>query len=176
MPRPTIALMISLAAVSAPAATSTQGPKESWGKAGVSFEQYREDAVECGRSGYYLDVSSTEAAKQLVSASRQLDMIAQGSGVDPMDQALHYANQRQRIVSSTHPDKQFNDIKDLLQATVDRCLKSRGYLKFQLTDDQRRALRKLKIGSEARHIYLYRLASDPAVLAGQAENVAKPIP
>ena len=103
-------------------------------------------------------------------------MIAQGSGVDPMDQALHYANQRQRIVSSTHPDKQFNDIKDLLQATVDRCLKSRGYLKFQLTDDQRRALRRLKIGSEARHIYLYRLASDPAVLAGQAENVGKPIP
>ena len=35
----------------------------SWGKPGVTIEQYRQDAVECGRAGYYLDVSKTETAQ-----------------------------------------------------------------------------------------------------------------
>jgi hypothetical protein len=38
-------------------------PMTSWGKASVAFDTYRADAVECGREGYFADVSDTEAAK-----------------------------------------------------------------------------------------------------------------
>lgn len=176
MRRSSVALLIPLTAVWASAASSRQAPLESWGKAGISFEQYRSDSVECGRAGYYLDVSNTEAAKQLVSASRQLDAITRGAGVDPMDDAVIYATQQQRIVNAANPDRQFKTVKDLLQATVDECLKNRGYSRFELTSEQQHSLRKLKIGSEERHIYLYRLASDPTVLASQAEKSTKPVP
>ena len=176
MHRTAIALLISLTGVSALAARSSQAPLDSWGKAGVSFDQYRADAVECGRSGYYLDVSNTDAAKELATASRQLDAINRGVGVDPTDEAILYANQQQRIIHSVNPDKQFKDVKELLQATVDQCLKGRGYSKFQLTPVQQQALRRLKIGSEERHIYLYRLASDPSVLASQADKASNLVP
>lgn len=46
-----VILVMFVAATSASARTSRQAPRESWGKAGVSFEQYRRDALECGRSG-----------------------------------------------------------------------------------------------------------------------------
>src|SRR5690349_8331239 len=61
--------MFATSAVAAPA------PQESWGKPGVSFDQYRQDAVECGREGYYLDISQTADAKEFVRASRQLDTL-----------------------------------------------------------------------------------------------------
>jgi len=147
-------------------ADAAPAPETSWGKAGVSFDQYRQDAVECGRQGYYLDVSQTDAAKTLVSASKQLDTVTQGSfaSMDP----LEYANTQQRIVQGARPQKQFHDVKKLLQSTVDQCLADRGYSKFRLTDDQRHGMKKLKLGSPERHDYLYRLATNPAVLAAQA--------
>jgi hypothetical protein len=160
-------LLIALAspAIAAP------GPEASWGKAGVPFDQYRQDAVECGREGYYLDVSQTDAAKTLVGASKQLDAVTSSgfASVDPVE----YANTQQRIVYGARPDKQFRDIKHLLQAKVDQCLTGRGYTKFRLTDDQRRSMKKLKVGSPERHAYLYSLASNPTVLATQVEPVAK---
>jgi hypothetical protein len=44
----------------------------------------------------------------------------------------------------------------------------RGYVRFRLTEDQRVALARLDKGSEERREFLYRLASNPDVLAAQA--------
>src|SRR5437763_14365109 len=52
---------------------SAPAPQESWGKAGISLAQYRQDALECGLKGHYADVSNTQDAKELVRASRRLD-------------------------------------------------------------------------------------------------------
>jgi hypothetical protein len=167
--------------VTATPALAAPAPVESWGKAGISLNQYRADAVECGRAGYYLDISRTEDAKAFVRASKQLDLLptaglastttsasAIGDGTnDATAQAIGFAGTQQHIIDNVRPKERMHDLEQLLQATVDRCLAGRGYSKFRLTDDQRRQLRRLKLGSEQRHTFLYQLASSPAVLQTQ---------
>jgi hypothetical protein len=167
--------------VAAPAA-SAPAPKESWGKAGVTLAQYRQDALDCGLNGHYTDISKTDDARAFVNASKQLDAVTNGGASTPMtvesnatgpdttnslDQAVEYAAQQQHIVESIRPDERFKSIKKTLVSNDEQCLARRGYSKFALTDEQRRALRKLKAGSDARRLYLYNLASDPDVLQSQ---------
>ena len=166
--------------LTAPAA-STPAPQESWGKAGISLDQYRTDSVECGLQGYNTDVSKTDDAQALVRASRQLDAVTagaiapntpaggptNGATVDSMDQALQYAQTQQHIVDSVRPGERFRNIKKALVSNAERCLIQRGYSKFRLTDEQRHRLRKLKFGSEERRTYLYRLATNSAILESQ---------
>ena len=175
-------LMVSLLLVPASAAISAPAPQESWGKAGISPAQYRQDALECGLQGHYLDISKTDDARAFVKASRQLDTITTGASAptttgasatgpnstDSVDQAVRYAQQQQHIVDSVHPEQRFRNIKQTLLAKDDQCLMQRGYSKFRLTDDQRRRLSKLKAGSDGRRAYLYSLASNPAVLQSQS--------
>jgi hypothetical protein len=168
--RLTLLLLLPLAA---PLAAATQAPKQSWGRPGVSFEQYRRDAVECGRQGYYLDISKTDDAKAFVRGSRELDDATQSAsspppGANPVDEAVTRANQYERIRTSVQPERRIDHLKTVLQSTVDQCLIQRGYSRFRLTDLQRRQLGKLRLGSAQRQSYLYSLASDPAVLTAQA--------
>ena len=168
--------------IAATAAASAPAPKESWGKAGITLAQYREDSLECGLKGYYTDISKTEDAKAFVKASKQLDAVTTGGASVPMtvesnsggpdttnaaDQMAAYAGQQQHIVDNVRPDERFKSIKQTLESKADQCLMSRGYSKFALTDDQRHALKKLKAGSDERRAYLYSLASNAAVLQSQ---------
>ncbi|MFL6758731.1 hypothetical protein [Sphingomonas sp.] len=176
----TLAGLLALPAHAAPA------PQESWGKAGVSLAQYRQDSVECGLKGHYTDVSNTQDAQVLINASRQLDTIqgtfapnttgASPSGPPPSDanQIGQYAATQQHIVDNARPELRYRNIKHTLEATTADCLMQRGYSKFTLTDEQRRALRKLKPGSDQRRAYLHALASDPLVL--QIQKAATPRP
>jgi hypothetical protein len=140
----------------------------SWGKPGVSIEQYRRDAVECGRAGYYLDVSNTEAADVLKRASRQLETnetdLTAAQGPRILDIVVTSAH----IVEGARPAERMKQVGMLMQGTVDDCLRQRGYIRFRLTTAQRKHLAHLHLGSPARHTYLYRLATDPKVLAMQA--------
>jgi hypothetical protein len=171
---------VSLCLIFASSAQGAPAPELSWGKPGVSFDQYRQDAVECGREGYYLDISKTDDAKEFVKASRQLDSLngtfsgnttgSSGTGpasTDAVDQMARFAATQQHVIERVRPEQRFRNIKKTLQSTTDQCLVRRGYSQFRLSGDQRHRLRKLKVGSEARHAYLYRLASDPAVLSTQ---------
>ena len=160
---------------------SAPAPDESWGKAGVSLAQSRQDALECGLQGHYTDISKTDDAKAFVNASRQLDTVTNGASApnttgasgtgpaqtDSVDQMVQYANQQQHIVDSVHAEQRFHSIKRTLLARDEQCLVQRGYSKFQLTDEQRHRLRKLKSGSDERRAYLYSLASNPVVLQSQ---------
>lgn len=177
---------MSLCMIFAVPALAASAPEESWGKAGISFDQYRSDAVECGREGYYLDISETADAKEFVKASRQLDTI---NGLTPtgttnvgpngqvtsneVDQMARFAATQQHVIDNVRPDQRFRSIKQTLQTTTDNCLLKRGYSKFYLTDEQRHRLRKLKAGSDERHNYLYRLASNPAVLDRQKIDIPR---
>jgi hypothetical protein len=167
-------------------AVAASAPKESWGKAGITLKQYRQDALDCGLKGYYTDISQTDDAKAFVSASKQLDAITTGSfapitvesnatGPDTtnaVQQMAQYANQQQHVVDSVRADSRFHSIKQTLTANTEQCLASRGYSKFALTADQRHAISKLKAGSDQRREYLYDLASDPTVLAAQKVSVS----
>ena len=153
------ATAFTLSLIAAMSVSAAPAPPESWGKAGVTYDQYRLDALECSSEGYGLDISKSDDAKAFVSASRRLETEI-GSGVD----AYTY----QTIVNSVRPDARFRSIKELQLSTVYQCLMSRGYSKFRLTVEQQSGLKKLKSGSVERHMYLYKLGSDPNVLASQS--------
>lgn len=159
-------------------ASAAPAPQDSWGKAGVSLAQYRQDALDCAIKGYNLDISKTEDAQAFVRASRQLDDIpggatiaqttAQGSpNSNSLNDMVDFSIAQQHIIDSVRPQQRFKDIKNLQLAKVDECLVQRGYSKFRLTDEQRHRLTKLKFGSDQRREYLYSLASDPNILASQ---------
>ena len=154
----------------------------SWGKPGVQIEQYRRDAIECGRAGYYLDVSKTEAAQVFKTAAGQLGaneaslpsfaMLAQGGPPEERVAAAMAAadivGRSAHLVDATRPQDRIKAVGTLMRGTVDDCLRQRGYIRFRLTEAQRKQLSRLHLGSPARHAYLYRLATDPVVLRDQA--------
>src|SRR4051812_24713900 len=79
----------------------------SWGKSGVSMDQYRRDAGECGRAGYYLDVSKTEAAQVFKRATGQLQAnethLAAADAKPP--EILNIVTTSAHIVEDARPDE-----------------------------------------------------------------------
>jgi len=171
-----------LAALVATPLLATGTEALSWGKPGVSIDQYRTDAITCGRAGYYADVSNTEAAHVFKRATRDIEaneaglssvaMIAGSGSADSRRAAAmelgDIVNQSAHIAEGTRPRERMDDVRSLMQAQVDDCLKGRGYIRFRLTAAQRKQLARLHLGSPERHIYLYQLATDPNVLKLQA--------
>src|SRR6186713_1760621 len=107
-------LAITLAA--APAAAEPL-PVDSWGRAGVAYETYRNDSLECGLVGYYADVSQTEQAKRFVRATRQMEGADTTNYVSPgasaaqtMDGVIIQANRNEQIRRSIRPEKQAKDL------------------------------------------------------------------
>ena len=129
----------------------------SWGKPGVSLQDYRSDAVACGRQAAALDVSRSGPAESFILASRLLE--------NPPD--IETAGDAMRIAA---PERNFAKVGDMLKLALDDCLVARGYRQFKLTGDQRARLGKLATGSRERHAYLHSLASNPDILARQAVN------
>jgi hypothetical protein len=152
-----------LAATLPAAVLAAPAPQLSWGKANVSLATYRSESVGCAMRAYYTDVGDTHAAKNFVQGSRQIDTIV-NSGADYMDQATSIGH----VVDSVNADQGIKEIKNFQLDLVAKCLLDHGYHRFRLTDDQRKHLEKLKIGSDARHTYLHKLAADPDILERQA--------
>lgn len=174
-------------------AWSSPLPPESWGKAGVSFADYRSEAIACARQGAGLDVSHTDAAAVLINASRKIDTItengvpdsgnqqadnfpsagaAAGSTIDvsynpAMARSLELSHRYGEVLAAARPEKQIHDVGVLMRSVVADCLSRMGYQRFRLTGDQTRHLSHLRRGSDARQRYLYSLASDPQVLREQ---------
>ena len=173
--------LIALVAATAAQAVPVKGIRESWGKADVSFDQYRADALACGRQGYYLDIADTAEAKAFVGASRQLDSMADASGFqtppppgeDPILRYIAFAAQQQNVMTAIRPEEKMRSLGKTMQTTVDQCLAARGYQKFRLTAAQTKRLSKLRIGSDERRQFLYSLARDPNILSAQAESPAQ---
>jgi hypothetical protein len=158
---------LPLAALAATPVAAARTEATSWGKPDVSIDQYRTDAITCGRAGYYADVSGTEAAHVFKRATSELEANEAGlPGASP-DDRLSCVLTSGQIVQSTRPEERMKDVGQLMQARVDDCLRGRGYIHFRLTRDQRRRLEHLHLGSAERHLYLYRLATDPDVLKQQ---------
>jgi hypothetical protein len=138
-------------------------PQESWGRAGVTLEEYRRDAEECGRTVYYADISQNEHAQAFVTGTKRMEA-TDGMPLDFLALAHRYG----QIQANTRTEWRLRELERGMQSVLEICLQRRGYVKFQLTEEQRDDLGHLKKGSPERHVYLHRLASDPAVLASQA--------
>ena len=168
-----IGWMALIATLAAPALSAPR-PQESWGLAGVDLETYRTDAIECASIAYYADISDTDHARAFVSASKRLEATddtslgqANATAADDMTRMVNAAAQQQRIVDGVRAEKRMRELEAGLQAILEDCLKERGYVKFRLTEEQRKWLGTLKKGSEERRRYLHSLASNETVLETQ---------
>ena len=129
---------------------------ESWGKTGISYLQYRTDAVECaykvGQEApveYALvdlifpnNMPGTPAGSDAISITQMVEAADPGSG---------------------RMSRPFRVISSQLREPLANCLSERGYRRFRLTRDQVKELRSLSVGSKARQVYLWNLAVDPEV-------------
>jgi hypothetical protein len=179
-----ILIALAVTALLGGGALAANAPQTSWGKAGVSFDDYRSDATFCLRAAARTDLTGTEPANALVLASRRMAAgqtndytptvggasstgpSTTNSGFDPM---LEAANRMQQERIAARPDLRIRQAHDIMQRRLDACLAGRGYRRFRLTEDQRRQLRHYPERAAERQTYLHRLASDPQILAAQGE-------
>jgi hypothetical protein len=122
--------------------------RQSWGKPGIPFLQYRTDAVECAY------IAGNSAPVSVAS----VDQVFAFDGGDVFEVMESSKRSQYRI---------WNNVADQLEPALESCLRGRGYRPFKLTDEQNAQLKALKRGSASRHRYLYGLAVDPDVLKGQ---------
>jgi hypothetical protein len=160
----TIPVILAAALAASPASAGRIGPgyETSWGKAGVSLEQYWIDSAECGHQAANIDLTGTDPARALILASRMFEIysgLGSASGMITVN----------RIGS---PEIQWNRAATLIRRDLESCLTGRGYVKFKLTKGQARHLRSLETGTLERRRYLHELASDPDVVTGQALNAS----
>jgi hypothetical protein len=178
--------LIALAAAASLAgvASGANAPQTSWGKPGVSFDDYRSDATHCLREAAGMDLTGTEPANALVLASRRMaagqtndysPTVAGASGTGPpttnsgFDPVIEAARRMQQERMAARPELRIRQAHDIMQRRLDRCLAGRGYRPFRLTEDQRRQLRHLPARAAERQVYLHSLASDPQILAAQGQ-------
>ncbi len=166
---PAAVLLLAGPAIAAPA------PETSWGRAGVSLQDYRADATRCLTIVEHLDLRGTEPANALVQGTRRIDNIYAQAGGEfgggsqaPPGGAVQPGSQVMNVVEFTRPQHRINQIRGLMRFAMDTCLTELGYTRFRLTDAQQERLRHLRYGRPERHSYLHSLASDPEVLRTQA--------
>ena len=184
-----ISVLLAIAvALAATPATAQPKPVDSWGRAGVAYETYRNDSLECGLRGHNADVSQTQQAQDFVRATRQMEGADNANFASPsasaapaangtamtagaaqaVDMANARARQYEQIRRSIRPEQRIKELKQGMVGVVEECLRKRGYVQFRLTEEQREALSHLDRGSEERREFLYHLASNPDVLRAQA--------
>jgi hypothetical protein len=154
----TLVLATALLSLGSPATAERINPghQMSWGKGGVSLEQYWADSTACAQAAADVDLEGSKPARALQFWTRL------GNGDMPPN---NYAD----ILMSVriNPEVQWNRAATILRSELESCLVERGYVKFELTDEQDAMLRTLEQGSDERRAYLHSLASDPVVLAAQ---------
>lgn len=161
-----ICAAIALSVLPLAASASPGGNQISWGKAGVSFDQYRDDATTCGHLAWYEDVSQTKAATVFKRATSQLvnnEAGLAGGSANVLDTVI----QSTRIVESTRPEMRLREVRDFQYDVLGQCLTELGYVRFQLTDAQQEKLRKMRSGTPERHRYLHSLGSDARIVQEQ---------
>jgi hypothetical protein len=156
-------IALSLVVVSAPLdALNVKKKDESWGKPGVTFAQYRADALECANMTYNAPITLH-------------DLPAIGAGYQSAEVPVSLASKLTpgtvQIWTTTLVEgvrhAAWMDISEQLQVVLDTCLAQKGYTRFRLTADQLNRLDHLRQTSPERQQYLYRLGSDATVVTAQ---------
>lgn len=175
--RSLVASLLLLSAIPAEAGRKPNGV--SWAKAGVSFEEYQRDTLQCANRTYGLDVSmrpQTAVAlaalngAELAGFVTGLNLGLSNGGSDYRGGPIRYAAvmnviEPGRVIfrnsryTDTFRHAAYSDVVEQLQSVLDYCLRSRGYHRFALNADQRRQLRRYAQGTEERARYLHSLAS-----------------
>ena len=172
--RNSCALMIAALFAGTATAQAAEAPKFAWGKAGVSYQQYRDEAYDCAMIGLATDIDKTAPVEKLRSASRQMEALdgrlqGMAGASDPAAAGMSYAADAQAIQASARPEKQVAAIKEIIFPVIQQCMIKRGYTRFALTEDQRAHLATFKDRSDERRAYLHTLASNADILEKQKQ-------
>jgi len=164
-------------------------PVTAWGKQGVSMLDYRTDSGQCALIAVTFEQNPTDANSaggisgqnsappaQAPSGSMVASgtMPGMGGTVATNSAIIAGGNNRDSGAVDAANRAAMQQQSREMQAQRARsqalksCLANRGYTEFELTREQRAALGKLPQGSDQRREYLYRLGTDPQVLATQA--------
>ena len=162
------------AAFACSTAQAADAPKFAWGKAGVGYDQYRNEAYECAIVGLDTNIENSEPVERLRSATRQLEALdARQGGVasssDPAAAGIRHAQDLAAIRESARAERQVKEVKKILFSAMQQCMVQRGYTRFALTEDQRRQYAGFNDDSTERRVYLHKLASDAAILEQQKQ-------
>lgn len=166
-------LAIAAALVGLPGlAAERPAPVTSWGKPGVSFEDYRQDSIACGKQGATTSMAGRrEYDAVILGLNRQDTDIDIGRSLPPSltreDPVEKLARDYALNGAKSRPEPKVKALQGFLEDKVKACLAEKGYVQFALTLDQAAALAKYKKGSEGRFRYLHALASSEAVLSQQ---------
>jgi len=154
----------------------------SWGKSGVTLQDYVKDGTECAETSRYVTTYIKPATLRhldALSAAQLLDSVLKlGAGTPEFNAiglvanitALRSANdiaRRTNTFSSQYESIISFDVRDQLQAVLGKCLLERGYARIWLTKSQQATLRRLKRHSRERTAYLYSIGSNAEVMAEQ---------
>lgn len=147
-----------LALLLAGAAQAAPTRKESWGKPGVSYLKFRTDASEC------LHFVETQAPVKLALVDLTFDM---DTPIDPQVGARETtaagAAQAAYTYAEAHRmrmNRNWRAVRAQATPALETCLAGRGYSKFKLTKDEQDELKDLRVGTNARQLYLWRLGSE----------------
>ena len=152
----------SLAIAASPALAVGKKKNVSWGKPGVSFVQYRADALDCANLAYGVQVQPDPERRIPVGYNGLFLPFAYVDAVSP-DRAIV----RTTTLVEAYRYAMRLDTIEQLQAAVDSCLVDRGYRRFRLTDRQMSVLRSLPKETPQRQHYLHSLGSSQDVLKSQ---------
>jgi hypothetical protein len=189
--KPTVLVSLAAAAVCG-CSVNGSGPVTSWGKHGITMLDYRSDAGQCAVIAATGHVDTDEANKSGINRANSSvpEQAREGghssaAGAVPSSES-NPSSTANTIGGSTYRDSASPDFVNraaMQQRSVEMaaqrarndrlkfCLASRGYTEFTLTPEQRAALSQLPEGSDQRREYLYRLGTDPDVLARQSVPV-----
>jgi hypothetical protein len=184
----TISLVVGTAICLAGCSVNGGTPVTAWGKKDVSMLDYRMDGGQCavlaathstgdnaansagGVNGQNSVVPASPGASGSApsTSGSSTSSTAGGSGTatagtyrdTPSADYVNRAAMQQRTQEMAAQRARSDNLKT--------CLAGRGYTEFALTAEQRAELAKLPAGSDARRDYLYKLGTDPDVLARQS--------
>jgi hypothetical protein len=152
-------MLLALGAATSAAAKELPA-NHSWGKAEVTFLQYRTDAVECAYLASQAPVKTKGTNLVVPPAPPPAEANVGGpSAADSVSDLVDAYNVNSLIAKAK--------VMSALQTGMEACLAARGYRPFVLTGAQAQELKTIQPGSKARQLFLYRLAVDPEVLKTQ---------
>jgi hypothetical protein len=155
-------------ALCACATTTSSGPPTSWGKAGVSKQEYGNDVGMCtglaaqAGSGSGVNTAGGVSGKNSGAGSSGASEGGGGTVAGGTYQGMASSDYAQR--AATQQRSQEMAAKRARTDAYKSCLTERGYKEFTLTAEQRAHLASLPAGSNEYHEYLYSLGTDPAVV------------
>ncbi len=107
------------------------------------------------------DVAEDDETKRYVRGARVLDREVNTPPTVPTDDIFTQSERQVLLRRMYNPDKQVDALQATLQGEVDRCLRQAGYVRFALTRDQARMLKRYRPAPSSGELISTRWAATP---------------